>query len=401
MKARYAAFGLMGLTAYSVPLENAEHAAAMTSCVTWLQRHVLADGLDVEHYGHGWSEHPKLPRVSVLSTSIAALALDRVPIGTPGAARSRELASKARRRLRSIARGNAERRWWPVRTDVHESLGERAAGPAVTGLAVLALAAGGSTSQAYARAGARWLLENARLWERTREPEESVPDANWVHPSSLLCLRAVLVPCAGVDPQRRELATAIAYLDDLWSDQAGEWLNGHPSSEVSTSADLHAASAIRALRRSWRGFDPVEHVLGGRTRRLTAPAAIGGDKPFEVRWEAGILTVLSADGSLLVRRSFAARATAMRAILDALSARWLQAGMAASHRDRSLSAEELRAATSINNVYEYVRRLNLAVGESSRSHRGRSCVLVQRIETGEGIGRDRYALLGARLIVED
>jgi hypothetical protein len=395
-KARYAAFGLMGLTSYSRPIEDLEHARAIATSVQWLERHVLQERLDPEQSGRGWSEHPGRSEVSVLSTSIAARALDQVPADIPGVSGSRALASDARRRLRSLARGDQRQRWWPARTSCEESLGEEAAGAAVTALAVLALAGGGPLSQGYARGGIRWLLAHPERWQQQREPEENVPDANWVHASCPLCLGAVLAPCGGVDPEREELALAISYLDQLWSVREKEWRHGHPAAEVSTSADLHAASAIRAMRRAWRGFDPVEHVLKGR-RAGKKPPLPGGDKPHDVRWVEGVLTVSSANGSALVTRPFSPRASAMRALLDALSAAWMRAGPRATLMERSLSAQEITRRTSIRDVYEYVRRLNVAVAQSSREQRGRSCVLVQRIEGEQGRGTDRYALLGRRL----
>jgi hypothetical protein len=398
-KARYAAFGLMGLMAYSQPIEEVEHARAIAACVEWLERNALDEGFDVSEVGRGWSEHPHISEVSVLSTSVATRALDRVPSGTPGAANSRELASDARRRLRRLARGDSQGRWWPARAHADESLGDDAAGAAVTALAVLALADGGPLSQDYARAGVRWLLDHAHRWEHARESEENVPDANWVHASCAVCLQAALVPCAGIDPQRQELAVAISYLDQLWSPRAGEWLHGHPAAEVSTSADLHAASAIRAMRRSWRGFDPVEHLLNG-AQRGTSPPVLGGDKPHEVRWIDGTLSVRSADGSVLVKRRFGIRATSMRALLGALASRWVAAGPGATHLERSLSTEELQQLTLISDIYEYVRRLNTAISKASLDQRGRSCIVVQRIESGEGSLQDRYALLGSRLVIK-
>lgn len=399
-KARYAAFGLMGLTAYSFPIEDREHSNAIAACVTWLECNVLHENLDADEHGQGWAEHPHVPRVSVLSTSIAARSLDKVPIGTPGAANSRALASNARRRLRRLARGDANQRWWPARSDADEALGHEGASAAVTAMAILALADGGTSSQEYARAGVRWLLHNTERWEQQRESEENIPDANWVYASAPLCLHAALVPCAGIDPERRDLAVAISYLDRLWSPAAGEWRHGHPSSDVSTSADLHAASAIRAMRRAWRGFDPVDHLLGGRPAKSRVPRHQGGDKPYEVYWSDGALTVRSAEGSVLAQRRFPSRATAMRALLDALTERWRAVGDEATLLERSLSATELRGITSITDIYEYVRRLNAAVTQASRDKRGRSCVLVQRIESGQGLERDRYALLGSRLLVD-
>lgn len=401
-KTRYAAFGLMGLTACSQPIENEEHTRAIAACVLWLGHNILDEGLDVEHFGQGWSEHPGRRTVSLLSTSIAAQALDKVPIGTPAAEHSRVLASHARRRIRALARGDERRRWWPVRADAEEALGDEAAGAAVTALAVLALAEGGARSQSYARAGVHWLLEHTERWEQQREPEENVPDANWIHASNPLCLRAVLSPCAGIDPQRPELAAAISHLELLWYPQAGEWRHGHPAAEVSTSADLHAAAAIRAMRRGWKGFDPTEHLLGGDGRRTAGAPALGGDKPHEVRWASHnrTLTVCSADGTVLAKRQFAERASGMRALLDALTSSWEQAGAEASHFERSLTTAEIELRTGIRDVPEYVRRLNRAVGEASREQRGRSCVIVERIESGHGVREDRYALLGRRLVLE-
>jgi hypothetical protein len=397
-KARYAAFGLMGLTAYSQAIEDDGHAEAIATCVAWLQSNGLDEQLDVEDFGQGWSEHPHRGEVSVLSTSIAARALDRVPVGTPDAEESRKLASDARHRLRTLARGDRRKRWWPARANVDESIGGKAAGAAVTALAVMALAEGGTLSQEYARGGIRWLLENTDRWQQEREPEPNIHDANWVHASCPLCLCAVLAPCAGVDPQHPELAAAITYLDQLWSQSAGEWLHGHPAAEVSTSADLYAAHAIRAMRRSWRGFDPVKHLLEGRRRGLR-PSVFGGDKPHDVRWVNGTLTIQSADGTLLVSRPFGKRATAMRALLDAFTARWAKVGDHGTYEKRSLSTTQLKQLASVNDVYEYVRRLNKAVGEASIEQRGRSCVIVERIAGGNGTQHDSYVLLGRRLLL--
>ncbi len=182
-KARYAAFGLMGLTAYPQPIENTAHTRAIATCVRWLRTNVLNEDLDADSVGSGWAEHPHRQEVSVLSTSVAARALDRVPAGTPGDAESRQLASKARRRLRSLARGDEQRRWWPTRSSVSGSADDGAASPALTSLAILALADGGPLSQSYARAGVRWLLENVERWQEQREPDENIHDANWVHAS--------------------------------------------------------------------------------------------------------------------------------------------------------------------------------------------------------------------------
>jgi hypothetical protein len=394
-KPRYLTYGLMGLTAYGMPVEEVAHSAAIAKCVEWLARHGLDEGADVDTEGQGWAEHPHLQRVSILSTSIAARALDRVPAGTPDADNARELVSHARRRLRRLARGDARRRWWPTRADIGETVGDDCAGSAVTALAVLALAEGGPTSQAYARAGVRWLLDSVERWQQGREPEENVPDANWIHVSCAICLSAVLVQCAGIDSETHSLAVPISYLDRLWHDDAGEWRHGHPAADISTSADLHAAAAIRAMRRSWRGFDPVHHLLGGR-RRQTTLAPIG-DKPSQIRWLNQTLTILGGDETVLARRSFPARATAMNALLDASAGRWNEAGAGASLVERSLTASELTDITSISDIYEYVRRLNDHVRHASLEQRGRPCVIVARIESGISSGEDRYALLGSRL----
>lgn len=198
LKPRYLAHGLMGLTAIARPIEEASHSRAIATCVQALDRFVLRDEHDSLIAGKGWSEHPQIQTVSVLSTSVAARALDRVPNGTPAAEQARELASSARRRLRHLARGNQHHRWWPTRSNVSDAADDDAASCALTGLAVLALAEGGATSQSYARAGVRWLLDNVERWHQARESEESVLDASWIHVtrplrSHLRSLRRTLV----------------------------------------------------------------------------------------------------------------------------------------------------------------------------------------------------------------
>jgi hypothetical protein len=54
--------------------------------------------------------------------------------------------------------------------------------------------------------------------------------------------------------------------------------------------------------------------------------------------------------------------------------------------------------TSSRHVDEYVARLNRTVARASREERGRSCVIVDRIESGEGRRHDRYVLLGKRFL---
>lgn len=396
-KARYAAYGLMGLTAFTRPPEERDHADAIAHCVLWLSQNVVDEGRD-DDLGQGWSEHPTISRVSVLSTSVAARALDRIPVDTPETATSRELASRARRRLRYLARGDTSGRWWPIHADAPESFGDEVASASLTALAVLALAEGGATSKSYARAGVRWLLANSSRWEEARESDENLPDTNWMHVTSPLCLSAILVPCAGVDPARRELTRAIRHLDRLWSDEEGEWRHGHPAVDVSTSANYHVVRAIRSLRRAWLGFDPMLHILNERGGRPNdGPVSIVGDKPHEIRWVNGTLTILSADSTLLAARTFPPKATAMRALLDTLVKHWIEAGPDATLQDQSVSATEIRESTNISDVYEYVRRLNLRVREASLAERGRSCVLVQRIESGHGLDQDRYALLGIKV----
>ncbi len=213
-----------------------------------------------------------------------------------------------------------------------------------------------------------------------------------------LSLRAVFVPCAGIDPERSEVAVAISFLDRLWCSSEGEWRHGHPAAEVSTSADLHCASAIRSIRRAWRGFDPVRHILKSSPREPRT-TTVGGDKPHTVKWSDGVLTVLSADGTTLVSRPFSKQATKMRALLDALVDRWAQEGLDATHESRSLSTLELQRLAGIKDVYEYIRRLNVAVGSRSVEQRGRSCVVIERIESGQGPLHDRYVLLGRRLVL--
>ena len=397
-KTRYAAFGLMGLTAYQRPIEEQQHTQAVTSCVKWLGSNALQEHLEIDAAGQGWAEHPHGKGVSILSTSVAARALDRVPSGLPGAQSSRKLASNARRRIRSLARGEPGNRWWPQRSSIAEDATDEAASAALTSLAVLCLAEGGPISQDYARAGVRWLIENTHRWEGQREPEDNIRDTNWVHASCPLGLQAVLVPCAGIDPQSRELAAAISNLDRLWSEQQGEWHHGHPTADVSTSADLHAAGALRALRRSWRGFDPVMHILGGTRTRTDIPL-MGGDKPHTIRWAQNTLTVSSADGTQLVQRPFSAQATAMCALLDSLTSQWGAQTQPCTLEQRSLSTAQLRVQTGISDLYEYDKRLNRAVAERSLAQRGRRCVIVERLESGRGQEHDRYALLGRELIL--
>jgi len=110
------------------------------------------------------------------------------------------------------------------------------------------------------------------------------------------------------------------------------------------------------------------------------------------------VTVLSADGTTLVSRPFSKQATKMRALLDALADRWTNEGPAATHESRSLSTLELQQLTGVKDVYEYIWRLNDAVGTRSIEQRGRSCVLIERIESGRGRLHDRYVLLGRKLV---
>jgi len=88
----------------------------------------------------------------------------------------------------------------------------------------------------------------------------------------------------------------------------------------------------------------------------------------------------------------------MRALLDALANRWTHEGPDATHASRSLSTLELQQLTGVKDIYEYIRRLNRAVGTRSVEQRGRSCVLIERIESGRGPLHDRYVLLGRELV---
>jgi len=399
-KTRYCAFGLLGLTAYSWPIEDKAHARALAHCIQWLGRYRLVEeGVTPDEHGAGWSEHPRASEVSVLSTAVASIALDRVPGGIAGAKAGRVLASDARRRLRALARGDVKRAcWWPTRANAPDGLDDTAASPALTAYAVLALAEGGPLSQSYARAGARWLIENAERWEQHREPDENVYGANWVYASSPLCVRAVLVPCAGNDPDDHRLSVAIRYVDELWSPEAKEWLHGHPASLPTTSADYHCAAAIRAVRRSWRGFDPSLHLGSIAGTKRPSPRHMGGDKPHGIEWSDGLLTVRSVDGSTLVEHRFPRRATAMRSLLDALTASWRDAGPEAGQFARSLSATELAEQTQIRDVGTYVARLDEAIRKASIQARGRPCALIHRIESGKGARADRYALYGQVLV---
>lgn len=398
--ARYAAYGLLGLTAYPEAIDEPGHAEAIDDCVSWLINNALQERGEPDEIGIGWSDHPDVGYVSMLSTCTAAYALARVPASIPAGPRAAELGVYARRRIRESARGTAIRtRWWPTRTDADFSADD-AASPALTALAVLALAEGGTRSQSYARAGASWLLKRHERWQQHRDQEVNIIDTNWVHVTCALGVRAALVPPAGTDPQDPRLAIAISFLDQLWSPRAGEWLHGHPDAKPSTSADYHVSAAIHAMRRSWRGFDPVQHVLGGRPVRRRTPGP-GAAQPAQIEWSHNIITVYGADGTVLATRRFASHATSMRKLITALVEPLADGRTNQSQAERSFTAEELKELTGIDKVPEYIRRLNQHILDAAIESSGRPCLLVNRIASGQGAMQDRYVLLGEQAIIGD
>lgn len=256
--ARYAAFGLLGLTLYKPARHDPCWLEVQSSAIDWLESHAMRAG--------GWAEHPRTDHPSLISTHAAVIGLERVcPFGDDGD-RAAELAANARWMTAAHAEGNGDFRWWP------QAPGERRPSAPTTSLAVLILSRGNLEQRDLARRGIAWLMENAARWAEDVDPARHMRGSAWAHMTFSLGLRAVLAPGSPVRADDRTFSRVLVHLDELWREEDGEWSHGLPGALPSPSGSCAAVLAHEALKRAWP-FDPTTHVLPKRVRRRRARVA--------------------------------------------------------------------------------------------------------------------------------
>jgi hypothetical protein len=250
--ARYAAFGLLGLTLYKPARHDSRWLEAQSAAVDWLGCHVMETG--------GWAEHPRADHPSLISTHAAIIGLERVcPFGDDGA-RAAELVRSARSTTASLAERNGELRWWP------QAPGERRPSAAATSLAVLILSRGSLEDREIARRGIDWLMEHSAQWSEGIDPASNMKGSAWTHMTFSLALRAVLAPGSRVRADDPSFTRILVHLDELWCEEHGEWSHGLPGARPSPSGSCAAVLAHEALKRAWP-FDPAKQVPSKRPRR--------------------------------------------------------------------------------------------------------------------------------------
>jgi hypothetical protein len=367
-RTRYAAFGLLGLTAWPEGYNDDWVVHSQCACVDWLREHVNTTV-------GGWRETdrpepadaalaadgPGAVVPSLLVTPVAVRALARLPRGHPSAEDAAWLAKSGRGLIRFRACENSTSVSWPQEPEELDS------SVSTSALAVLALATGTAEDREVARRAVRWLMSRTDAWKQP-EVAADAPGANWHHMTFSLAIRAVLFNGSEVDSTHAALHDTIDLIDHLWRADHGGWSHGRPGSRATTTGTYAAVMAHEALRRAWP-FDAVEHVLG-RRQRFTRTAM---PPPSEVEIEVGAdgtkVVVRELDDSPDIECTLPLRYARMFLFL----ARRHEAADGPTHGPQAASARELadHLGIEISSVARYGRGINRELQQAARGQPGR------------------------------
>jgi hypothetical protein len=315
-------YGLFGLTAFRQPPNDREHSGAIKDCLNWLDDAAVRTS-DDDGTGAGWPEFRDDLHVSVIATSMAVRGCDRAgtQVAKEPARLARSLAHRGRRALHALARHSDTDAWWPW-SSAADGDNLSLAIPTATAYAVLALE-GDSESRRLARAGAHWLRANPRKWHNQLAVDPHHGPPGMTYPTVAICLCAALIRRAWADSANPDLRPALTNLAKMWVASSSEWsATGRPRG-VSTTADLHAANAIRAVRIAWRGFDLEQHILKKSPRSRDEEAALRqGTRVDRMTWDGTTISLYKSGGGRIASHAFHSNATQLRRVLEALIGAW-------------------------------------------------------------------------------
>lgn len=375
--ARYASFGLLGLTLYKESRHDASWLPAQTACLEWLDRNQMVTG--------AWREHPANEHPSLTSTHAATVGLSRIcPRGRFGK-RADELVAAAQRTVLGLSEQQGRVRWW------RNTPKSRTASPAATALAVLILSRGGEHRQPAAE-GSRWLYERVDEWVHLVEGDSHMKGANWKHMTFSLALRAVLSPAARYSADDPAFAGSIAFLDELWHPDQGEWRHGDPASKCSPTGSCAVVLAAEAIRRAWP-FDPTR-PRGSSSSRRRRQRILKPDVTVRLTYP-WVATVTDLHGEQVAECELPEKI--LGPFLGLLALRRSNAGTSAGLEARSLSANELARALNPSRpvkpdtIRRYADRVNEKL-QVATEHKRQIGFLVQRMGTSADPGELRWGL---------